>query len=164
MIFLRKDLEVREPRQGRLFADYTYFIYITNDPALTPEEVVFSANDRCQQENVIAQLKSLRALHSPVDNLVSNQAYMLMTSLAWTLKAWLALWPLEAPGRWRERHQEQKRKLLQMEWRTFVNYWMRIPCQVVRTERKIVLRLLAHNPWQSVFFRFSQQLCRPLRC
>ena len=49
----------------------------------------FSANDRCNQENLHAQLKGgVRALHAPVDNLVSNWAYMVMTALAWNLKAW----------------------------------------------------------------------------
>ncbi len=55
---------------------------------MTAEEIVFSANDRCDQENLIAQLKSgVRALTTPVDDLVSNWAYMVMGSLAWSLKA-----------------------------------------------------------------------------
>ena len=62
------------------------------------QQIVFSANDRCQQENLIAQLAAVRALHAPVDNLLSNEAYMLMTALAWNLKAWLALsLPEETP-------------------------------------------------------------------
>ncbi len=61
-------------------------------PQTPAEEIVFSANDRCDQENLIAQLKSgVHALTTPVDNLVSNWAYMVMASLAWTLKAWCAL-------------------------------------------------------------------------
>ena len=87
IIASRKDLIVSEPRQGRLFDDYTYLFYITNDAVSTSEEVVFSANDRCQQENILAQLNAVRSLHAPVDNLTSNEAYMLMTSLAWNLKA-----------------------------------------------------------------------------
>ena len=48
----------------------------------TPEEVVFEANDRCDQENLIAQLAGgVRALSAPVDNLDSNWAYMVMTAL-----------------------------------------------------------------------------------
>ena len=55
-------------------------------------EIVFAANDRCNQENLHAQLKhGVCALQAPVDNLVSNWAYMVMTALAWNLKAWLAL-------------------------------------------------------------------------
>ena len=125
---------------------------------------MFSANDRCQQENVLAQLASARALYAPVDNLLSNEAYMLMTSLAWNLKAWLALWLPEQPGRWHEQHKAQKQRLLKLEFRTFVNGWLRIPCQVLHTGGKLLLRLLAYNQWQPLFFRLAEQLCRPLRC
>ena len=164
LIILCKNLTVSEPQQGRLFDDYRYFFYITNDQESTPDEIVFSANDRCQQENVLAQLASARALYAPVDNLLSNEAYMLMTSLAWNLKAWLALWLPEQPGRWCEQHKAQKQRLLKLEFRTFVNGWLRIPCQVLHTGGKLVLRLLAYNQWQPLFFRLAEQLCRPLRC
>ena len=60
--------------------------------AQQPAEIVFAANDRCDQENLLAQLKGgVRALHAPVDNLTSNWAWRVMTALAWNLKAWLAL-------------------------------------------------------------------------
>ena len=43
---------------------------------------MFSANDRCDQENLIAQLKGgVHALTTPVDDLVSNWAYMVMAQL-----------------------------------------------------------------------------------
>jgi len=155
---------VHEPREQRLFDDYRYFFYITNEEESTPEEVVFSGNDRCNQENVVAQLNSVRALHAPVDNLLSNEAYMLSVSLAWNLKAWLALRLPETAGRWSEKYRAQKLKLLKMEFRTFVNTWMRIPCQVVKTGRRLICRLLAWNEWQDVFFRLAEQLSGPLRC
>jgi hypothetical protein len=170
LIIVRKNLEVSEPKQQRLFADYRYFIYITNDWESTPAEIVFSANDRCQQENLVAQLKGgVRSLAAPVDNLLSNWAYMLMTSLAWNLKAWLALWLPAPSGRWREQHQAQKQQLLGWEFRTFVNHFLRVPAQVVKTGRRILVRLLAWNAWQPVFFRILDQLVRPsssrpLRC
>lgn len=176
LVLLRKNLEVREakdptqPTQPRLFPDYRYFIYITNDWTSTPEEIVFSANDRCQQENLIAQLKGgVRSLAAPVDNLYSNWAYMLMTALAWNLKAWLALWLPEKQGRGHEQQQAQKRQLLGLEFRTFVNYFLRLPAQIVKTGRQIVVRLLAWNSWQPVFFRLVDQFLRPassrpLRC
>ena len=80
---------------------------MTNDKDSTPEEIVFTANDRCQQENVLAQLKPVRALHAPLDNLVSNNAYMLITSLAWNLKAWLALSLAESSDAGRPRGQSR---------------------------------------------------------
>ena len=50
-----------------------YFFFITNDRDRPAEEVVFSANDRCDQENLIAQLKGgVHALTTPVNDLVSK--------------------------------------------------------------------------------------------
>ena len=167
---VRKNLEVSEPKQQRLFEDYRYFLYITNDWESRPEEIVFSANDRCQQENLISQLKSgVRSLAAPVDNLLSNGAYMLMTSLAWNLKAWLALALPAEKGRWHDQHQAQKQQLLGLEFRTFVNHFLRLPAQVVKTGRCLIVRLLAWNSWQPVFFRLVDQFVRPassrpLRC
>ena len=164
-IVLRKNLRVRERGQKQLFDDYRYFFYLTNDGESTPEEIVFSANDRCDQENVIAQLGGgVHALRAPVDNLLSNWAYMVMVALAWNLKAWLALCLPEPPGRYGEQRRSEKRQLLRMEFRTFVAAVIRVPCQIVHSGRKIVYRLLAWNRWQTVFFRLARQLVRPLRC
>jgi hypothetical protein len=164
LVIVRKNLEVSEPKQQRLFDDYLYFLYLTNDEDSAPEEIVFTANDRCQQENVLAQLNAVRALHAPLDNLLSNNAYMLITSLAWNLKAWLALSLPEPSGPGKAMQAEQKRGLLTMEFRTFVNSLMRVPAQIVRTGRRLAIRLLAWNQWQSVFLRLAARLCRPLRC
>jgi hypothetical protein len=116
------------------------------------KKIVEHANKRCDQENKIAQLKDLRALHSPVDNLLSNWAYMVMASLAWSLKAWYALL-LPVSGRWRTRHESEKEQVLKMEFRTFLNSFIRMPAQIVRTGRRIVFRLLGWNRWQNVFLR-----------
>ncbi|MCP5116191.1 MAG: IS1380 family transposase, partial [bacterium] len=152
VVVLRKDLAV-EQGQLRLFDDVRYFFYITNLPAASPAEVVFEANGRCNQENLLEQLRNgARALRMPVDNLVSNWAYMVMASLAWSLKAWFALL-LPVRGRWKERRRAEQRQVLTMEFKRFVNAFLRVPCQVVRTGRRIVYRLLAWNPWQEVFLR-----------
>jgi hypothetical protein len=164
MVVVRKELEVRDQHQGKLFHDYRYFFYILNDWTLSQEQVVFSANKRCNQENVLSQLHAMRALHSPVDNLLSNEAYMLCTSLAWNLKVWLALCVPETAGKKKETPHAEKQKLLRMEFRTFVNSWSLIPCQVLRTGRQLVCRVLAWNEWQITFFRLAQALSQPLRC
>lgn len=165
MVFVRKNLEVHEPRQGRLFPDYKFFIYITNDWTSSAEDIVYSANDRCDQENDLAQLHGSRALHAPVDNLLSNNAYMLMTSLAWNLKAWLAL-SIPEPARdglARRQRLEEKHSLLRMEFRTFVNYFIRIPAQIVRSGRRIIARILGWNRWQPLWFRLASCLSSPGR-
>jgi hypothetical protein len=165
LVVLRKNLEVSEPRQKRLFDDYRNFLYLTNDWDSTPEEIVFDANHRCQQENILAQLNAVRALHAPLDNLLSNNAYMLITSLVWNLKAWLALSLPEPRGFKKDKQAEQKRGLLTMEFRTFVNSLIRVPAQVTQTGRRLVIRLLAWNKWQPIFLKLAAQIRRrPLRC
>jgi len=147
-----------------LFDNLRYFFYITNDRACPPKEIVFSANDRCDQENLNAQLVGgVRAMRMPVDTLVSNWAYMVMSSLAWTLKAWLGL-ILPERGRWKQRRKAEKRAILRMEFKTFRNAVMHLPCQIVRTSRRIVYRLLSWNPWQPVLLRAVDALRHPLRC
>ncbi len=91
VIALRKNISV-ERGENVLFNDYRYFFHITNDPDMTADEVIDQARQRCNQENLISQLKSgVRALHAPVNTRCANWAYMTMAALAWSLKAWCAL-------------------------------------------------------------------------
>jgi len=160
MVVVRKNISVSRGEET-LFDRITYFFYLTNDWVPEPDEIVLTANDRCHQENLLAQLHGgVRALVAPVDNLVSNGAYMVMTALAWNLKAWWALTLPEPPGRWHDRHRADKLWVLTIEFKTFVNAFVRLPCQLVRTGRKLVYRLLGWNPHQPIFFR----LVSALRC
>jgi DDE family transposase len=160
MIVVRKNISV-EKGEKLLFDTIVYFFYITNDWVSEADAIVFSANDRCDQENLLAQLSGgVRALRAPVDNLASNWAYMVMTALAWNLKAWWALTLPERPGRWQEKHRAEKLWVLGVEFKTFVNAFVRLPCQIIRTGRKLVYRLLGWNPYQPIFFR----LVDVLRC
>ena len=162
MVVVRKNLTV-EKGDLTLFDDVRYFFYITNDWQATPDELVFLANDRCDQENLIAQLKTgVKALRMPVDNLESNWAYMIMASLAWTLKAWFALL-LPESGRWKTKYREEKHRLLRMEFRGFVNLLIQTPVQVIRAGRRVIFRLLSWNPWQHVLLRAVDHL-HTMRC
>jgi hypothetical protein len=157
VIVLRKRLAT-DKGQMRLFEEYRYFFFITNDRELTTDQVVLTAGQRCNQENLISQLKNgVHALTTPVDNLVSNWAYMVMASLAWSLKAWAALLVPETP-RHARKHQAEKQTLLGMEFRTFCAAMIQMPCQIVRGSRRLVYRLLSWNPWQGVFLRLVERL------
>ena len=157
MVVVRKNIS-HEQGEKRLFDEIRYFFYITNDRGSTAAEVVFSCNDRCDQENLLEQLKNgVRALRAPVDNLLSNWAYMVMTALAWNLKAWAGLW-LPEGGRWAKKHRQEKQAVMRMDFRTFLNYFIRIPCQIVRTGGQLIYRLLNWNPWFNVFRRLAIQL------
>jgi Transposase DDE domain group 1 len=163
MVVVRKNISVEKGEQ-RLFDEIRYFFYVTNDGETAAAAVVFLANDRCNQENLIDQLKhGVGATRMPVDTLLSNWAYMVMTALAWTLKAWFAL-RLPETGRWAARYAAEKAAVLRMEFKTFLQAFMLIPVHVVRSSRRLVFRLLAWNPWQAVFLRGFDHLCEPLRC
>jgi hypothetical protein len=86
---------------------------------------------------------------------------------------------LPETGRWADKHGEQKRSVLKMAFKGFLNAFLRLPCQIVRTGRRIVVRLLSWNPWLEVLLRGVDALramsgsraaprgsspFRPLRC
>ena len=163
MIVLRKNISVQKGEK-ELFDDVRYFFFITDDMRLSPGSLVFKANDRCNQENLIEQLKNgVHAMRMPVDNLVSNWAYMVMAALAWSLKAWLAL-SLPEKGRWGEKHKGEKQSVLRMEFRKFVDEFIRVPVQLVKTGRQLIFRLLAWNRYQHIFIRAVECFETPLRC
>ena len=99
----------------------------------------------------------------PVDNLVSNWAYMVMASLAWNLKAWYALL-LPTKGRWHKKYKSQKRKVLRMEFKKFRNFFIMLPCQIIKTGRRLLYRLLGWNERLDIFFRAVDTFRCPLRC
>ena len=141
VVVLRKNLTVERGEQA-LFDENRYFFYITNDREMTAQEVVQESNQRCEQENLIEQLKNgVRALHAPVNTLNANWAYMVMAALAWSLKAWMAL-SLPTTKRWKRHDFDDRNRWLRMEFRTFLNTVIRVPAQIVETGRRIVFRLL----------------------
>ena len=140
---LRKVIRV-EKHQQLLFYERRFFFYVTNvrKADLSADAVVFQSNARCNQENVIEQLKNgVQAMRMPCDTLVSNWAYMVIGSLAWNVKIWLGL--LLPQG-------EPAREIRRMEFRRFLNSVMLIPCQVLSTARRTVMRILSYTPWASV--------------
>jgi hypothetical protein len=157
MIVVRKNIS-KEQGGAWLFDQYRYFFYITNDWTSTPAAIVFLANDRCHQENLIEQLKNgPRALKAPLNDLESNWAYMVMTALAWNLKAWAAL-RLPETGRSREKNRAEKSWLLGLEFKAFLNVMVMIPCQLVRQARRVVFRVLNYHPHLPTFFRLAETL------
>ncbi|WP_146658456.1 IS1380 family transposase [Enhygromyxa salina] len=152
MIVLRKTI-IEERYQRSLGTNIRYFFYVTNDPDLTAEQVVIEANERCNQENLIAQLKGgVRSLTTPLNTLEANWALMVMTTLAWSLKAWIALTMPSSP-RWQERHDAEWEQVVRMDFRTFVLDFMMIPAQIVNTGRRLVYRLLAWRPCAHILVR-----------
>jgi len=152
LIITRKTIDV-EVGQEKLWDEYRYFFHITNDRATPAAQLVRSANQRCDQENLIEQLKNgVHAMRLPTGDLVSNWAYMVMASLAWSLKAWWGLMlPEEARGcssKRREARRRRKRDVVRMEFKRFVASVVRLPCQIIKGGRRLIYRLLSYSPWQ----------------
>jgi len=148
LIITRKTIDL-EMGQEKLWQEYRYFFHITNDRMTPATQLVLKANGRCDQENLIAQLKNgVHAMRLPVDDLASNWAYMVMASLSWSLKAWWGLMLPAGTGPRREQRRQQKRDVLRMEFKRFVASIIRLPCQIVRTGRRLLYRLLSYGPWQ----------------
>ncbi len=144
VVVLRKNLTV-EKGDLALFDDIRYFFYITNDRTMTIQEVVYFSNKRCDHENDIEQLKNgVNAMRMPVDDLLSNWAYMVIAALAWNMKAWYGLLtPNKVLGH----------KIIRMEFKRFINTFIKIPCLIIKTGRRIVYRLVCYNSYMKDFFR-----------
>lgn len=153
LVIVRKNLSV-EKGEDYLFPKIRYFFYITNRRELAWHEVVQQAHERCNQENVIAQLKGgVNAMRMPVDDLESNWAYMVMTALAWNLKAWFGLlMPEKSRGA----------EVVKMEFRSFLQRMILIPAQIIRAGRKVIYRVMSYNGWLKDFFATWKSL-RKLR-
>jgi hypothetical protein len=148
LIVLRKNISVQQG-ETVLFDEVRYFFYITNRPDKA-QKIISLANGRCDQENVIEQLKNgVNAMRMPVNDLVSNWAYMVMAALAWNLKAWYGLL---VPNR------ERGLELVRMEFRRFLHAVMLLPCQIVRTARRVIYRVLSYNSWLKDFFATWERL------
>jgi hypothetical protein len=126
-----------------------YIFYITNrkDKA---EKIVSLASGRCDQENVIAQFKSgVNAMRMPVNDLVTNWAYMVVAALTWNLKAWYGLL---VPNR------ERGIELVNRKFRRFLHAIMLLPCQMVRTARRVICRVLGYHGWLKDIFATWERL------
>jgi hypothetical protein len=151
-VVLRKTI-LEEKGQRCIGQSHRYFFYVTNDWTMTKAQVVRESNDRCRQENLIEQLKNgARALRAPLNYFVANWAYMVIASVAWSLKAWFALM-LPISSRWRQTHVAKRHQLLQMDFSTFVQHLILIPAQIVHTARRTIIRLLAWRPEVHTLFR-----------
>ena len=149
LIIVRKNISVQKGEQV-LFDEIRYFFYITNRVDYTAEQIVSLANGRCNQENVIEQLKNgVNAMRMPVDDLLSNWAYMVMTSLAWNLKAWFGL--LLPNG-------QRGVELIKMEFRRFLHAIVLLPAQIVRTGRRVIYRIMSYNGWLKDLFAAWEHL------
>jgi hypothetical protein len=130
VVILRKNLTVERGEEA-LFDDIRYFFYITNDRTMSNPEAVYFAN-------------GVKALRMPSDDLVSNWAYMVIAALAWNLKAWVGLrMPNKILGK----------QIVRMEFKRFLNTFVKIPCLIVKTGCRILYRVVGYNPCLKEYLR-----------
>jgi hypothetical protein len=166
VVVVKKQIKVTEG-QLRLMDEQRYFFYISNFPKSekSDRQIVFGGNDRCDQENTISQMKSCGALAAPLNDLNSNWAYMVIASLAWSLKAWAALMiKPEGSEKQQETQSKTKRRVLRMEFHTFRQTLIDIPAQIIRRARQLIFRLLSYRESMEPLLLIHASLNQPLRC
>jgi hypothetical protein len=148
IIIIRSLVRHENPRQSTLFDIYDYRFVITNlPPSLTPSDVVDLTYQRCDQENLIAQLGSGVAMwHLPAREFGANEAWLELTRLAWNLMKWVALLalPLETL-RW-----EQKR---------FRRAYVTVAAEVVLRARQTWVRFNPAHRYVPTLISAYSQLC-----
>lgn len=137
VVALRKNIS-RSKGETVLFDEIRYLFYVTTYEAAThtSAQIVELANERCDQENIHAQLKSgLAALHAPVGDLLSNWAYMVIAALAWNIKSWTAMM----------HRVDDRRAHIRMELKRFLDTVIAVPAMILARARSIIARLVAHT-------------------
>jgi hypothetical protein len=158
MVVLRKRIHVLKGQQP-LEDEIRYFFYVTNvSPSkLSAKETIFESNSRCNQENLIEQLKNgVNATQMPSYDFMANWAYMVIGALAWDLKIWLGLTLPNCA---------ETRELLRMEYRRFVRDVITFSAQIVKTGRSLVFRAQGLTKWTNFILGgsdwFRQRKRRP---
>lgn len=121
-----------EHRQGQCFLleEYRYRYVVTNLPAdsWSPEDVLDATYQRCDQENLIAQMGSgLAAWRMPVAEFSGNCAWLEIARLAWNIGKWIAQLVLPA-------------EVVRWEWKRFRHAFVYLAAQVIKRGRQTCLR------------------------
>ena len=83
------------------------------------------------------------------DSLLSNWALMVIASLAWDLKAWYGLLLSYRP---------LGLSIVRMEFKRFLNTFIRIPCLIIKAGRRIHYRLVGYNEKLAHVIKFSETI------
>jgi hypothetical protein len=145
MVIKRKRIETSEGQEV-LFEAYHYRYVLTNIGRWSAGRVVEFAYGRCDQENVIEQLRNgIAAMRMPTGELVANSAFMLAAELAWNLRAWVSLLGLgEETLRW--------------EWKRFRQGFVYVAAEVVKHARSAWVRLSGSHRYAGEIARASRRI------
>jgi len=152
MVVLKKIIKISEGIE-ELFPEVIYFYYITNIKDKDAIEIIKEANQRCNQENLNAQLKSYKCLHAPLKDLNSNWAYMVIASLSWNIKIWVGILANFYSEKGQKNVSMFKKRIISMEFRTFVNNIIKSPCIVYESCKKTVVKILRRSRWDEFLIK-----------
>lgn len=157
MVVVKKRILVTKGYEP-LLEESKFFFYITNDLERSAFEIVKLANQRCNQENIHAVLKEMGVLRAPCGDLNSNWAYMVITALAWSLKTWIALKMPDSVSHDSRVFSGLRRRVMTMEFRTFVNLLINIPVIVKKIGKKVMLDFASSSIWRSIIHQTLRKM------
>ena len=171
MIALKKKIDVYKGDKITGSED-KYFFYITNDPNLNPLEIIKNSNDRCNQENTIGDVKKgVNSFYLPMNTFESNWVWMVCTTLAWSVKAWYALFLNIQEKKtvsdnkiifWPEKSKKATTSelILKMEFKKFLNNFIRLRSKMLISVKKVYYQIVDYNEYLfsfvSLFSRCSE--------
>ena len=99
----------------------------------------------------------MNALRMPTSDLLSNWAYMVIATLAWSLKAWYGLLIPD---------QRESRKVVRIEFKQILGIrgsrhsFVMIRCQILRSGRRLVYRILCYKDSLTTFLKTYDVICQ----
>ena len=129
-MIVRRVLIEETDGQGALFKHFRYRLVLTNLPrSYTPRQIIDLTYQRCDQENVIAQFgQGIAGWRMPVAEFMGNSAWLEIARLAWNLGKWIAQIALPS-------------EVVRWEWKRFRRHFVYIAAKVLKTGRRLVVRL-----------------------
>ncbi|OGP27535.1 MAG: hypothetical protein A2038_09720 [Deltaproteobacteria bacterium GWA2_57_13] len=129
-MIVRRILIEENDGQGALFKHFRYRLVLTNLPrSYSPRQIIDLTYQRCDQENVIEQFgDGIAGWRMPVAEFMGNSAWLQITRLAWNLGKWIAQIALP-------------REVVRWEWKRFRRHFVYIAAKVLKTGRRLVVRL-----------------------
>lgn len=129
-MIVRRILIEETDGQGALFKHFRYRLVLTNLPrSYSPRQIIDLTYQRCDQENVIEQFgDGIAGWRMPVAEFMGNSAWLQIARLAWNLGKWIAQIALP-------------REVVRWEWKRFRRHFVYIAAKVLKTGRRLVVRL-----------------------
>lgn len=144
-VAVRKQVSVTTKETLFPVPEYEFFCYVTNNPSNTPWSIHKLYGQRATSENWIAWCKSQMAAGTiRTDSFWANSAIFQSCILAYNLMVWM-MW-LTSKNR---SHEEPE---------TIRSWFIHVPAIVVRTGRRLILKLSEHYPFKKQWEEIEKSL------